>query len=183
MNDKKPFDMDEQIAVGVVGEKIVTDWIKKNKTFKSLTDVSKIKKYQDIDVDLKLELPNGAINLIEIKTDKYNPINFVPEEWSDNPKTDEFGDFIEDGSSGSLGCFRKTKANFIYYYFLKTDELYIFRTSAFQEWFETERFRFKRVTITNKGWAGSIRIVPVEVMMKELGPNNIKKYTDIKKDL
>jgi len=33
MNDKKPFDMDEQIAVGVVGEKIVTDWIKKNKTF------------------------------------------------------------------------------------------------------------------------------------------------------
>ena len=183
MDNKKVYNMSDQLKEGKKGEEKILQLLKVRHPEAEVEDVRNVQKYREDDIDFVITLPSGQIKTIEVKADRHTTGNFVPEEWSTNPKnTDESGEFIEDGS-GSIGCFRKTKADYIYYYFLKWDSLFVIRTKPFQEWFEEARHAFVRCNVYNKEYTGSVRKVPIGEMQMALGNNNIKEYKNITKEI
>ena len=183
MDDKKIYNMNDQVKQGKTGEEKILQLLKVRHPEAKIEDVRNVQKYRTDDIDFVITLPSGQTKTIEVKTDSYTTGNFALEEWSTNPKnTDEFGEFIEDGS-GSIGCFRKTKADYIYYYFSEWDLLFVMRTEPAQEWFEEARHTFERSTVYNEGYKGSIRKVLIGEMQMALGDGNIKEYKNITKEI
>ena len=78
---------------------------------------------------------------IEIKTDNYNSPNI-------------FFETLSCVETNSLGCMRKTQADFIFYYFLKTKELYILRAKPLNAWFDKNIDKFSKKSFRNKRFNG-----------------------------
>jgi len=133
------FNFKDDIKVGEKGEKLFLSHINKfarqNKI--ELEDVSNEEEYQQMDIDFILVDKNKKYAL-EFKTDTYDSGNMFYEEYS----------AIE---TRSAGCFHKTKANVILYYFIKTDTLYtIYNVDAFRDWYEENINRFRHHKIKNR---------------------------------
>lgn len=78
----------------------------------------------------------------------------------------------------SRGCFLRTRASLLYYYFVESAELYIFETGKVRSYFESElasrprRYRlFETYTATPDGrfYAAFGRLVPIAEVVKALG--------------
>lgn len=68
----------------------------------------------------------GDVLSLELKAEVKNRGNFFFEEWSNYPRNET--------TVPNPGWGRKTNATFIWYYFLDTDDLYIFRRLTLQHW-------------------------------------------------
>jgi hypothetical protein len=99
---------------------------------------------------------------IEVKTDKYTTGNF----WLEILSNEELG---------TPGCFVKSKAKYLFYYFTEWDSMYIMPLGVAKEWFLVNMKRFRESKTTTKDEKGNYRhttvgrIVPINIMMKEVG--------------
>lgn len=118
-----------------------------------IIDVSDNPEYQECDIDFLL-IKNGKKHCVEIKTDSYTSGNMFYEEMSCK-------------ETHSLGCFRKTCANILLYYFPKMGIVYAFyNMNKFKEWYENTKDKYRHCNIANKrngglynAWGGLIPLV------------------------
>ena len=121
------------IQVGNKGENIIYNYLINHPSTDSLIDVSKDKWFQQFDIDF-IQITNDGINKIEVKTDKIadRTGNMVYEIYSDK-------------RFYTLGCFEKTEADYIFYYLINTNILYIFDTQELREWVLEHQHNLKLV--------------------------------------
>ena len=119
--------------IGNKGENIICDYLKNLSSTIGLVDVSKDEWFQQFDIDfLQIDI-QGNINKIEVKTDRLadKTGNMIYEIWSDR-------------RIYSKGCFEKTEADYIFYYLINTNILYIFNTLELREWVKKHEIKLKR---------------------------------------
>lgn len=127
--------------VGDVGEEVIIKYLKQQKDVAEVECVRDSKEHREKDIDIILTRKDGSVETIEIKTDSYKSGNLFYETYS----------CIE---TGSIGCLEKTEANYIYYYFIKTRELYVLKTDSFRRWFNINKPIFPEKQIKNKRYNG-----------------------------
>lgn len=125
VNNKKIYKFENSLNVGYEGEEKVKNFLLSLDNVESIESVQDIKKYQDDDIDFIVKFINKQFATIEVKTDTYKSGNLYYETKSCIEKN-------------TLGCLEKTKADYIFYYFLKYDRLYILKTNLFREWVQEE---------------------------------------------
>lgn len=103
--------------------------LQKNKHIKKITDVSNDRNYFGKDIDYLVEFHDGTSQSLELKTDFTTYPNFFYEE-------------ISAMETNSIGCFEKTEADRLMYYFIKLDLLYIFDMVEFRKWFHENKEAF-----------------------------------------
>lgn len=137
-------DFNKDVKKGEKGEYRLKLFLKKyaeNNSMRFL-DVSHDKEYQQMDIDFIITDDNEKY-AIELKTDSYDSGNMFFEELSS----------IE---THSIGCFLRTKANILLYYFEKTEDVYVFyNIQKFREWYEKNKNSFRHCKITNRGYGSS----------------------------
>lgn len=119
--------------IGQNGEYIIYNYLSNHSSTINLIDVSKDKWFQQFDIDF-LQVTNDGINKIEVKTDRIadRTGNMVYEIYSDK-------------RFYTLGCFEKTEADYIFYYLINTNILYIFDTQELREWVLEHQHNLKLV--------------------------------------
>lgn len=119
--------------VGQNGEYIIYNYLSNHSSTINLIDVSKDKWFQQFDIDF-IQVTNDGINKIEVKTDRLanKTGNMVYEIYSDK-------------RFYTLGCFEKTEADYIFYYLINTNILYIFDTQELREWVLEHQHNLKLV--------------------------------------
>lgn len=92
----------ESLKEGESGEHVVWNILQKQSNIRSVVDVRMDKKFQEQDIDFLVENMNRQFTTIEVKTD------FVAH---------DTGNLVyELSTSGHIGCFEKTQAEYIMYY-------------------------------------------------------------------
>ena len=122
---KKVYEFKKSLNVGELGEDIVEKYLNSLNNVREVKSVKNIKKYQNDDIDFLVYLNNGKKLSIEVKCDSYKSGNLYYETKS----------CVE---LNTPGCLEKTKADYIFYYFLNLKTLYIFKTNKFREWVRSE---------------------------------------------
>lgn len=159
----KSYTFDEKNAFSKKGINIVCNYLKLLKKTVKIKNVEDDPKYQKNDIDLvwvyKKEDKEIMIS-VEVKTDKYTTGNF----WFET---------LSNEALGTLGCFVKSKARFLFYYFIEWDSMYIIQLKKAQSWFNENMSRFKesKTTTNEKGVYRHTtvgRLVPISIMMKEV---------------
>lgn len=164
-------DFNESIVRGKQGEQEILDILTKNTGVKSIVDVSNDPTYFEKDIDFIVELQSGRKQTLEIKTDFTTYPNF-------------FYETISSIETNSIGCFEKTEAERLMYYFTKLNLLYVFDMVKFRKWFNenkplfdkkgykktlkntryngehytTQGYAFPRTLLDNKDWVSKIII-------------------------
>lgn len=163
---EKIADFTKDVKRGEKGEErfkqFMMDYIKSNGyTFK---DVAHDKEYQAFDIDF-LILDKRHKYALEFKTDSYVSTNMFYEELSCIEKH-------------TVGCFSKTRANVILYYFSATEDLYIiYDIKAYRKWYKENAKSFPSSKVKNKRYDGSFytaygRLVPLRLFEKEMIKNS-----------
>ncbi len=144
------------------------------KTIK-IKNVEGDRNYQKNDIDLiwiyKKEDTDLMIS-VEVKTDKYTTGNF----WLETLSNEEIG---------TLGCFLKSKAKYLFYYFTEWDSMYIIPLKKAQSWFLKNLSRFRESKTTTKDENGNYKhttvgkLVPIKIIIKEI--EGIKLVKDVSK--
>ena len=119
--------------VGQNGEYIIYNYLSNHSSTINLIDVSKDKWFQQFDIDF-IQVTNDEINKIEVKTDRIadKTGNMVYEIYSDK-------------RFYTLGCFEKTEADYIFYYLINTNILYVFDTQELRKWVLEHQHNLKLV--------------------------------------
>lgn len=156
----------DSIIVGKKGEEIIELFIKNHPNVEKLYKVEDVKTFRDKDIDVVAFLKNGKRCDIEIKADTYTSGNI-------------FYETISCVEKDTPGCMIKTQADFLFYYFLKTSELYIIKMKEYREWFNKNRNYFCKTHITNTRYDNSNFtsqgfLVPKTIL--ERNKNIFKKY-------
>lgn len=120
----------QSFKVGSIGEEHILQYLQESDTVEDIQDVRSDKAYQKIDVDFVITMTNGEVFKIEVKTDTYKSGNIYYETMS-SVETD------------SIGCFEKTEADFLFYYFVNLQTLYVFSMPEYKEWFNLKEADFK----------------------------------------
>lgn len=128
-NNKNIYEFKKSLNVGNEGEEKVKNFLLSLEHVKKVQSVQNIKKYQNDDIDFIVTFINNEESTVEVKTDTYKSGNLYYETKSCVEKN-------------TLGCFEKTKADYIFYYFCKYDRLYILKTEPFRKWVKNEIFKF-----------------------------------------
>lgn len=168
----KIHNFNKSINIGDYGEQIIKAYFETNPNIVDVIDVSKDKKYQDKDIDFIVKLKNGEDISIELKTDTYDTGNI-------------FYEAISNKEHNVLGCMIKSKAKCLFYYFIKTKELYIIDFKAYKKWVNKNNARFARKKIKNinrrgNGITHSIGLlIPKKIFEKEMVGRFNKKIVDI----
>lgn len=128
---------------GKIGEDLVYKLLKNGKDCIDVIDVRDYAYFRDIDVDF-IQIKNNCEPLkIEVKTDMqaHKTGNIVYE-------------FISSSRLNTLGCFEKTKSDFIFYYLFKSGHLYLINTPKLKEYVSENKddFRIVRVGDDAKGY-------------------------------
>lgn len=141
----KIHEFSESLVMGEIGEVQILDYLEKSPTISRIIDVRKEKLYQKIDVDLVVVMNTGEELKLEIKTDSYKSGNLFYE-WTSAVET------------GSVGCMEKTQADYLFYYFINLQTMYIFEMDRYREWFNENKSMFDflgyRKTLKNRRYNG-----------------------------
>lgn len=142
--ERKIHEFKESLGRGDIGEDIIEKFLDKNETLDKIVSVRDNKIFRDMDVDYVSYRKSGLIDLVEVKTDYYKSPNIFYEVKS----------CVE---TNSLGCMEKTKADYLFYFFIETRELYILDMKKMREWvrLNSDKFRFIN-DIKNKRYDNSI---------------------------
>lgn len=179
---KKIYEFNKSLNVGELGEDIVEKYLNSLDNVKKISCVKDIKKYQEDDIDFIVHLSNGKKTSIEVKADSYKSGNLYYETKS----------CVE---YNTLGCLEKTKADYLFYYFINLNVLYIFKTKQFRKWVrkEIEMFnlkpsssKLKKKSVLNKTfndvdvYTSEGYTIPLKYIENELkDTNTYKKYYNI----
>lgn len=160
MNDVV-HNFNKSINIGDYGEQIIKSYLEANPDVLNVIDVSKDKRYQEADIDFIVKLKNGEDISVELKTDTYDTGNI-------------FYEAISNQEYNVLGCMIKSKAKCLFYYFIKTKELYIIDFKAYKKWVNenNERFTKKRIKNINKRGTGITHsvglLIPKRIFEREM---------------
>ena len=135
-------EFNKSIVVGQAGEEIIKEYLRKNPKVKGFDDVSNIQRFQNRDIDLIVDFLDGTAVAVEVKTDTYTSGNI-------------FYETMSNMECGVVGCMVKSKANFLFYYFTETKELYIMNFDKYRAWFRKNKHLFTRKLLKNKNKAGT----------------------------
>ena len=145
------------IQIGNKGEDIIYNYLLNHPSTDTLINVTEDKWFQNFDIDfIQLDI-DGNINKIEIKTDRLadKTGNMVYEIFSDK-------------RTYTKGCFEKTEADYIFYYLINTNILYIFNTYELRQWVEEHKDKLR---LANMGDYALGYIIPLnelkEISIKE----------------
>jgi hypothetical protein len=105
-------DFQKSIIVGQQGESIIEKYFQNNPNVLSYINVSDREEYMVQDIDFIVKLKNNKKTTVELKTDTYNSGNI-------------FFETVSNLEANTSGCMYVTKAKYLFYYFTKTNELYI----------------------------------------------------------
>ncbi|MEG1300737.1 MAG: hypothetical protein RSC93_08545 [Erysipelotrichaceae bacterium] len=161
---EKIHNFKDSINEGKKGEKKLIDLLLRLKGDKiaKVIDVSDNQKYTNHDIDVFIKNFDSSFYAIEIKTDsQWKTGNIFYEEMSCIEKH-------------TIGCFDKTRANVMLYYFIEPGDCYIiYDMKKFREWYDSRRKNFKVISITNyrlnetKLYHGEGRLIPRSLFEKE----------------
>lgn len=148
------------LEVGKIGEEKSLTFLKNNDKVYEVKDVRDEKFWQSHDVDFIVTMNLGDIIKIEVKTDTLAHItgNIAYEHTSNK-------------YSGSLGCFRKTKADFIFYYLSQVDKLYQINTCLLREYIDNHNFNNINMGDMALGYLIKIDLLEKNEIMKEIKIN------------
>ena len=153
----------DQKVLGERGVLHIIEWLYTLPKTTGVWDVQDDKAYQTKDIDLLWSIqPDDKELTVEVKTDTYSSGNF-------------FFETISNVSKNTLGCFLKTEADFIFYYFINMGQLYVLDTGLIQKWFLDNKTRYneKKIGTDNlyqsKGYAIPIKDVPKECIRYHVG--------------
>jgi len=170
----KSYTFDEKNDFSKKGIEIVCKYLNSLKKTIEVKNVEDEPAYQKNDIDLVWIYSKGKDKIIisvEVKTDKYTTGNF----WLET---------ISNETLGTLGCFVKRKAKYLFYYFTKWDSMYIIPLKKAVPWFNKNMNRFresKTTTNVNGKYKHTTvgRIVPIKKMMEEI--KGIKLVKEVSK--
>ena len=117
----KVHDFKQSLVLGEKGEAILLDWFKKRPKTKDIVDVRKDEQYQTEDIDFLIIGKDGIRRSVEVKTDSYKSGNF-------------FYETVSAVETNSLGCMYKSKAEYLVYYFINMNRLFIIEFKEFNDW-------------------------------------------------
>tara|TARA_R110002051_G_scaffold324987_1_gene424988 strand:+ start:138 stop:671 length:534 start_codon:yes stop_codon:yes gene_type:complete len=114
----------EKVLVGDEGEKIIIDWLLGLKNIEKVDDLSKIEKYQNMGLDVKVTYKDGEETTAEIKTDlrSLDTGNVAFETISDEAKN-------------KIGWFLSTEAKWLLHFCYNEDILYKAPMDKIRSWF------------------------------------------------
>lgn len=174
MKQLQQYDFHEQNAFADKGVHHVTQILHMIPDVIGVLSVEKTKAFQDKDIDLIVVRADNEANVltstIEVKTDSTKSRNIFIETMSN----------LEQGTEG---CFMVSQADYWYYYFIQTGDLYVLPLEKTRQWFldNISRFKVKRTTTpigishyTSEGY-----IVPKHMFPREVDGvthMNIKKF-------
>lgn len=156
---KEVYDFSGRDKLAKIGEAVVAKFLKTLKNTEEIENVRNNKEYQRKDIDIILTLKNGSKVKIEVKTDSYVSGNMFYETISNDVKNE-------------IGCFEKTEADYIFYYFINPSyrKIYIFNTETLREWKEKhkEEYELKRVfNFKYNSWGYTFPLKVLEEDLKE----------------
>lgn len=132
----RTHDFNKSIKIGNDGEQTILKYLRNHPKIKKVKDVSKIAEFRDIDIDYCVEFITGKKSTIELKTDTYTSGNI-------------FYETMSNMECNVPGCMVKSQAEFLFYYFTKTHELYIIKFAEYKIWFEENKPHFTRKLLKN----------------------------------
>lgn len=157
--------MESTLKVGKKASEDIEKYLQSIEETIAVINVEEDKYFQKQDVDL-LWIYRGNkkeyMKKIEVKGDRYaHTGNFFIETHSNREK-------------GTPGCFMYTEADYLFYYFIDTNELNIMHVEKSRRWFKENMHRFEEKLLSTKvgnvGYYTSAgRLVPKRVMRKEAG--------------
>lgn len=134
-------------------------WLRSQPETISVVNVENDPDYQRRDIDLIWTTQTGEI-LIEIKGDRWNKTRNL---------------FFETHSNlerNTPGCFMYTEADWLFYYFVNTRQLYKLPMPKTREWFNITMRRFRERSTTTpvgKSYYTTVgRLVPISTVMMEV---------------
>ena len=143
--------------VGRKGESIIYDYLINHPSTFNVINVSDDVWFQQFDIDFLQVTTDYDVNKIEVKTDRMadRTGNMVYEIFSDK-------------RTYTKGCFEKTEADYIFYYLINTNILYIFNTYELRQWVEEHKDKLR---LANMGDYALGYIIPLnelkEISIKE----------------
>ena len=154
------YDMKTQLQRGKVGEEIIYWWLY-NQDF-CIEDVRDEPGYQKEDVDF-IVFENGEQAKIEVKTDFYTTGNIFVE--------------LESSLGTTRGCILKTKSDFIFYFFIKENKLFIIDVKEFQDYIVENKGRFPKKIVHNKSYDTLGITIPHKILQEELLPTVFREIS------
>ena len=127
---------------GHVGEFVFWNLFTNLPTVKEVIDVRRDKGFQNWDVDFLVKDVKEQITWIEVKTDY---------------KTFHTGNIVyEYQTSGNIGCYEKTKADYIAYYVPQSGNIYILKTEELRRLVRTHDYKLMKVSNDTTGYLISL---------------------------
>ncbi|BAY97573.1 hypothetical protein NIES37_15150 [Tolypothrix tenuis PCC 7101] len=153
------YTMHDALEVAKLATADIEAWLRSQLETIDIVNVEDDPQFQCRDIDLIWKTHNGE-TLIEIKGDRWNKTRNL---------------FFETHSNlekGTPGCFLYTEADWLFYYFVNTRQLYKLPMPKTREWFLITMRRFQeRSTKTPVGsnyYTTVGRLVPIAVVMLEV---------------
>lgn len=165
VGELKQYSMQETLTVADEGAVIIEDFLNSYPASISVINVEKDKRYQTLDIDflwvIKELEKKETVKRIELKVDRYTSANFFFETHSNLTKQ-------------TPGCFMYTEADYLFYYFIEKEELYVLPVEPVRQWFLANLDRFEEKHLQTKRESGAVlygssgRLVPIKTLMAEL---------------
>lgn len=145
----------KDLSTGSIGEEVALNLLKNDSNTLSVIDVREEKLFQKLDVDFIQELIGGGFRMIEVKTDTqaHYTKNLAYEHTSNK-------------HYNTIGCFEKTKADYILYYLTETKEMYVIHTNSLRGYVHGNKNRFREVNMGDNALGYLVKL-------EELTQNNI----------
>lgn len=163
--DARKFPMQDNVKIATRASTEIEAWLREWDGTVSVENVEYQAAYQERDIDLLWTTVTHDYS-IEIKADRNDGTgNF-------------FFETISNKEKNTLGCFLKTQADFLFYYFVEPRNLYILPMPRTRQWFEEDMRRFEEREAAPVGKDHYItvgRIVPIEVVLSEVRGVKVKQ--------
>lgn len=159
------------LKIGEMAVKEVEKYLRSLKETIEVINVEDDEEYQKKDIDLiwRYEM-NGRKyeQRIEVKGDRYHHTGNV------------FLETISNRERNNPGCFMYSEADYFFYYFVESRELYIIPLRRAREWFKENMHRFEEKCLSTKVgnytyYTSAGRLVPRKVLREEVQGVKYKK--------
>lgn len=163
----KSYTFYESLKKGLKYQDKILNWIiEKYGKYYYINDVSSLKDYQEKDIDLVLiNKKTKQTTTIEIKSDFTQYHNF-------------YAEYISCERLQTEGCWMKTKADFILYFFVERNEIYILPTVFCQNILKDENYNFRQTKVHDDKKISLGYIIPINSLLEyiSLHSNNADLY-------
>lgn len=145
---------EKSLKEGEYGEHTVWNLLQKQPKVRNVIDVRDCIKHQEKDIDFLVETINRQFYSVEVKSDY---------------KAHESGNMVyEFSSSGKLGCFERTEADFIFYFIPQNREVHMVNVKALRQYVRKTRPEERKMGDASTGF-----LLPIKDLIK----NKVIKYT------